>query len=128
MEHIFDFIYDNFFVVIYIIAIGVLVSMFNKQNNIENDMLLNNTNIDTYLVVKDGETFREVQDYTKGSDVLSFVLNSKSNNVYVNGTKWTYKDEYTLTDTRKISVNKNYTRENFVLQSGESAVYYNVIE
>lgn len=126
MEYIFDFIYENFFMTIYVLSLTILFSMFSEQNSIENNMLLNSKNVDTYLVTNG--TLNEFEQNTKGSDVLSFVLNNKSDNVYINGAKWTYKDEYTVSDIRRININKDYKKETFALQSGKSGVYYNLID
>ncbi len=128
MEHIFDFIYENFFVGIYIIALGTAFTLYTNQNNIENYLLDSTTNVDSYVVAKRNEVFKNIDSNISGNKVVAQILKSKfSEDLYINGVKWSYKDTYTNDDLRLINLDGKYKKEEYVLDDGNVETYLSLV-
>ncbi len=124
MEHISDFIYDNFYAVMYVLAFGILFTLYTSQNTVEYHVL-NNVSVDKYLVSENSIVNVDSENIVDGDKVLAQVLSSNGvNETYVNGVAWTFKNSYSSLELNRIDVDAEYKKEEYALSSGNTRIYY----
>ncbi len=126
MDNIKDFILDNIFVILFVIALMLFVVQFNNERGLQRTVTDINERTNNFNLVIQNKV-DESNYYVGGGRVIASIIKSDENSrMYINGVEFVLKDFYNFTDFNVINPHGKYKKEEYITENGTS-VYYQEI-